>query len=122
MSRKEGVQYAPLPTEFEGRGGQKGFHFTLLDRQGDLALFKKHKEGHVSPFYELAVVQYQNEREMAGITISARQAMPSSESWGSQAWTFLTEADGRAAMEARKAPRSDSDANLGSGQREGGNL
>jgi hypothetical protein len=103
MSKKPGVDYAPLPITFEGRGGQKGFHFTLLDRQGDLALFKKHKEGHVSPFYELVVVQYQNERVMAGITISARQSMPSSELWGSQGWTFLTEEDGRAAMAEKMA-------------------
>lgn len=101
MSKKEGVQYAPLPTEFDGRASQRGFHFTLLDRRGDLALFKKHKEGHVSPFYELVVVQYQNEFTIAGHVIPPKEAMPSDELWGSQAWTFLTEADGREALRVK---------------------
>lgn len=98
MSKREGVIYTPLPATFEGRGGQKGFTFTLLDRQGDLALFKKHKEGHVSPFYELVVVQYQNEYEIGGNAVEARECLPANEQWGLYGWTFLTEDAGRKAM------------------------
>jgi len=103
MSKQPEINYAPLPTSFDGRGGQKGFHFTLLDRQGDLALFKKHKQGHVSPFYELVVVQYQNEYEIGGRTVEARECLPSSEQWGVYGWTLLTETEGRAALLARTA-------------------
>jgi len=65
-----------------------GFAFHLLDRVGDVALFKKSKHGR--NFYEVVVVQQLPARTIFGRAYPPREALPPSESWGTQGWSLAT--------------------------------
>lgn len=73
----------PLPQRFS----KSKFYFTVLKRVGDVVLLsKKHIETGTAGF-EVCVVQKHGERAIAGVTISACEALPSSEQWGIKGWT-----------------------------------
>jgi hypothetical protein len=65
-----------------------GFAFRLLERVGDIALFKKSKNGR--DFYEVVIIQRLPARTIFGRVYPAREGLPPSESWGTQAWSLST--------------------------------
>ena len=65
-----------------------GFEFRLIDRRGDVALFKKSKLGR--QFYEVVIVQELPAGTIFGRSYPAREAMPPSEAWGIHGWSLTT--------------------------------
>lgn len=89
--------YLPLATSFTS----KGFKFEQLKRENDAALFKKtkiSKEGEEVglPTYEVIQVQRHNGLMLGGQWMSPREFYPSSESWGTKAWTYMAGQEERA--------------------------
>lgn len=81
----------PLPTQFDGRADQKGFQFSQIKREGDVALFEKRKPGWLKPKYEVVIVQKCPERTWPnGLTTPAHEIMPSPEEWGTLGWSPAT--------------------------------
>lgn len=78
----------PLPLTFVGRGPQKGWNFTLIERDGLHAVYRKEKEGHES--YEVIIVKRCPEYKLGDSVIEAHEAFPSPEEWGIKGWTCQT--------------------------------
>lgn len=66
-----------------------GFNFTLLDKRGPFAMFSKRKLGHSRDSFEVVRLRSYPEHIVCGRIVPAGQCMPSAESWGVNAWTFL---------------------------------
>lgn len=82
------MHYKPIKTEFEGRADQKGFLFKQLKREGQIALFKKNK-GTVEN-YEVIIIRNQEEYEMGGIKIEAKEHYPNAREFGTYGWSYQT--------------------------------
>ena len=89
------TQYRPLGESFKA----DGFNFQLCARKGVIALFAKTKPEYGNPAarqpgwipfisYEVVTIQLREAGEIKGSIIPAREALPSSERWGEQAWTY----------------------------------
>lgn len=81
------MNYKPLPTEFTS----KGFIFKQIRREGDIAIYKRWKEKHNEKcaHFEVFEIQKYQEREMCGIKIEAKEAVPTNELWGKKGFTYL---------------------------------
>lgn len=77
----------PLATQFR----KNGFDFTMLKREGNVALFQKSKPHFTEPHFEIILVQSHNGYELAGRKIEAAETFPSSETWGTKGWTCSDE-------------------------------
>lgn len=82
-----------LPKEFEGRADQKSFRFRQLQRTETTALYAKClKSGKGSETYEVIRVRKRPAATVVrgGVSIDyeAREVFPSSEDWGTYAWTY----------------------------------
>lgn len=76
-----------LPTTF----GSDGFDFQQLRREGDIALFVKHKLPFRFKSYEVVMIQKRNAYTWPdGQTTPAHEAMSSSRDWGTYGWTYQT--------------------------------
>jgi hypothetical protein len=65
-----------------------GFDFTLIKRNGDVALLSKCKPGHRLTHYEVVIVQHRKAVTFPnGKTTPAHEAMPSAEDWGTLGWS-----------------------------------
>ena len=87
----------PLATTFdEGR-----FHYTQLERQGDIALFQQqHKEAPGVIRFEVVRIRIQAEHTWPnGNTTPEREAYPGSTLWGRYGWTFFTLGEAQALMQ-----------------------
>lgn len=76
-----------LKTEFD----HDQYHFTQVQRAGDVALFAKRKQKHkrTSPFYEVVIIQKHEPTTWPNGDVSpARESMPHKEDFGSFAWAF----------------------------------
>lgn len=82
----------PLPETFR----QDGFDFTMLRREGRVAMFRKAKSERNTGF-EVVIVQWRPEHEWQGKIYPASEAMPGNELWGKQGWSQVT----REAADAR---------------------
>lgn len=84
MNKRTPLTCQPLPSQFR----QDGFEFHLCERVDDVALFRKSKHGRDT--YEVVIIR----RLPAGVVFAkeypAREAMPSSETWGVQGWSLST--------------------------------
>jgi hypothetical protein len=76
------TSYLPI----EPRFSSDNYDFCLLARQGDVALFAKHKGLHIVSF-EVVVIRKRPAKDAFGRHFPAREAMPSSEQWGVYGWT-----------------------------------
>ena len=83
-----------LPISFDF----KGFHYCQITRKGMVAIYSQIWKGlkNASIAYEVVKIQEYPEREMFGKLVPAHEAMPGSEQWGAQAWTFTSEEKARA--------------------------
>jgi hypothetical protein len=82
-SRKAIIE--PIPAEFV----HDGFTYRQIARQGMVAIYRQGQGP--SAAYEVVIIQQYPEQEMFGKHYPAREAMPRSEQWGSQGWTFTSE-------------------------------
>ena len=71
-----------LPLEFQLRG----FVYTQLRRDGEVAIFEQKRDGKVTA-YEVAVIRFKAAATIMGNSVPAREAYPSSETWGKLGWT-----------------------------------
>jgi len=75
-----------LPQQFK----KTGFQFTQVKRDGLIALFSKRKPQHSKDNFEVVMIQQHGEYFIGGVTIPAREALPSSNSWGRDGFTYTT--------------------------------
>lgn len=77
----------PLPTTFT----RSGWTFTQLARVGDVALFRKSKQGFGYPIVSFEVIKVQKREawSMGDQTFPAKEGYPSDEQWGTAGWTCL---------------------------------
>jgi hypothetical protein len=65
------------------------FDFTLIKRQGDVALYFKTKPGWKSPpLYEVFIVQKIPEQTVFGKIVLAHEKPPTISEWGRLGWSF----------------------------------
>lgn len=77
----------PLEPKFKSGG----FEFQQLKRTGDVAIFQKGTPTFDrQSSFEVVRIQKHKEREIAGVLIPEREAMPSNESWGKEGWSYPT--------------------------------
>lgn len=78
-----------LETKFFGRGSQKGFDFELIERNGNIALYKKFTAVDI---YEVIIIQEQNEQEttIGGnlVKFEHKERYPSDEDFGTLGWCY----------------------------------
>src|SRR5262245_36209737 len=72
-----------LPDNFRS----DGFDFSVLNREGNVALLAKSKPGGVTS-YEVVVIQHRPAEVICGQPYPAREAMPRSEEWGVAGWSY----------------------------------
>ena len=80
-----GKSVKPLAESFK----LDGFEFKQLWREGKIALFQKQKAGGVVS-YEVVKIQAKPERVMFEHAVPFHEAMPSSETWGTNGWSFCS--------------------------------
>ena len=80
------AQDFPQPATIASHFICDGFVFHLVDRVGDVALFRKSKHGR--DFYEVVIVQKLPAKTIFGRVYPAREALPPSESWGTSGWSL----------------------------------
>lgn len=73
----------PLITKFK----KNGFIYSLVKRDGDVAMFSMEKYGHIIA-YEVVVIQQYQEWTVAGITIQAHEGLPSTSMFGTHGWAY----------------------------------
>ena len=80
--------YKPIDNEFFGRG----FIHRLIKRQGMVALFERWHRELPDGLHHFEVVRLRNSDAyvVAGVTIPAQETYPSSESWGTDGFTYST--------------------------------
>jgi hypothetical protein len=83
----------PLPESFK----HGGFNFTLLNRDGRVALFAKSKPG-MSVRYEVVLVESRPAELVGGKDYPPREAMPKTSSWGRLGWSYGRNEKDRAEM------------------------
>lgn len=66
----------------------KKFNFTLIKREGDIALYERKREGWVNPGYEVIRVRKYPTYEIGGATVEAHEAFPPDEEWGQEGWSL----------------------------------
>lgn len=85
----------PLNEPFKAHGCA-GWSFTMLERVGDVALLRKVHPDVPHAAYEVAIVQHNEARQIAGKTIEAGESLPSAEAFGQKAWAPASFAAARA--------------------------
>jgi hypothetical protein len=89
----------PIPSEFKGNRDQSGpagaYHFKLLKRQGQVALFEKSNPDHptkpIAVLYEVVILKTVPEKRWPdGRVTPAHESMPSPEEWGLYGWSPAT--------------------------------
>lgn len=65
-----------------------GFTFRQLERSGQVAVFEKRKRPGRSSSYEVVRIRRLPARSMFGVDYPASEAMPVSERWGTDGWTY----------------------------------
>src|SRR5881397_3024609 len=79
----------PLAPSFR----QRGFHWRVLQREGDVALVEQNKTGWLYPAYNVVIVQKRKTHKWPdGSPAPAREGMPNWEQWGEQAWAYSDKA------------------------------
>lgn len=74
----------PLPERFR----QKGFELELVQRTGNVALYKRFQSNPDKCHYEVIVVQSHNGRTIGESFIEPAEFYPSDSQWGQYGWTF----------------------------------
>lgn len=81
----DAISYKPLTERFN----KYGYTFSLLKREGDLAIFKQHKKKKIYN-YEVILVGRHNGYEINGIFFEPSEFYPSTSEWGTKGFTCGT--------------------------------
>lgn len=91
-----------VPEEYEGRGkgDQKGWHFKLIKRTDDVALYRKTNAQGIVRYDLMVVMRYKVDRHIKErlVNRAGDEYLPSSRQWGSKGWTFFKESDALSKM------------------------
>ena len=79
---------------------QKGFEHELVERKGDMAIYKRWKAGQ-DAHYELVYITSHNGYEIAGNVIPPSEVYPNDNSWGMHGWTYKSLDDARANLDEK---------------------
>jgi len=88
-----------IATEFN----QDGFSFKLLERSNGIALFQKSKPHHSKPCYEVVRLKIRPEQDIYGRHYPEREGLPTSESWGTDGWSYSDEKSAKKRFENLEA-------------------
>ncbi len=76
-----------LPQKFV----KKGYKHTLIEREGDVALYKRQSTENSKVFhYEVVIITSHNGTTIEGNYIEPGELYPSSSQWGERGWTCVT--------------------------------
>lgn len=69
---------------------KKGFKYTLVERKGDVAIYKQENAKIKAPRanYEVVQIKSHNGYEIGGSKIAAAEVYPGSTQWGLLGWTY----------------------------------
>lgn len=70
---------------------KKGFVHTLVQRHGNVAVYRRQKIGGKAVHFETVIIGSHNGYVIAGATIAPAETYPSSEQWGTKGFTFNEE-------------------------------
>jgi hypothetical protein len=70
---------------------KNGFHFKLLHRDGDLAIFRGKNSLGESETFEIIVVGSHQGMVIGGVDIPPAEFAPSNNQWGTKGWTATSE-------------------------------
>ena len=73
----------PLPSTFTA----KGFDHQLVQRQGNLAIYRRNRTGSARAHFEVIRVQHHNGFTLAGVSIPPAETYPTATQWGTNGWT-----------------------------------
>ena len=78
----------PLPIQFK----KNGWQFEQMNREGNLAIFRKWKkpQGITIESFEVVKISQNPAYSIAGKEIPAAEGYPCSEQWGTRGWSFQT--------------------------------
>ena len=65
----------------------QGRHYTIEKRTGDVAIATAGEKD-----WEVFVIQHRPDKEMFGNIIPAHEAIPATHEWGSNSWSYTSEA------------------------------
>lgn len=74
----------PLPAQFTS----KGFIHELVNRSGDVALFKRYQSDASKCHLEVIIVQSHNGRKIGDTFLEPAEFYPSTSMWGQYGWTY----------------------------------
>ncbi len=82
------TEYQRLPDNFR----KNSFDYSLIERVGDVAIFKQYDAREEIDFvaYEVFEIRKQNDAEVFGKKILAKETCPSNGEWGNNAYTVYT--------------------------------
>lgn len=70
---------------------KKGYKHTLIERDGDVALYKRQSAENSKVFhYEVVIITFHNGTTIDGNYIEPGELYPSSSQWGDRGWTCTT--------------------------------
>lgn len=70
---------------------KKGFVHTLVQRNGNVAVYRRQKIGGKAVHFETVIIGSHNGYVLAGVTMPPAETYPSSEQWGAKGFTFNDE-------------------------------
>ena len=70
---------------------KKGFVHTLLQRNGNVAVYRRQKIGGKAVQFETVIIGSHNGYEIGGVKVEPAETYPSSEQWGAKGFTFNDE-------------------------------
>ncbi len=87
----ETLDYEIMPSEFMGRGSQRGWEFKLLSREGNVAMYEKRSDGVVC--YEVIRVRFSKGgvSVIGGVEVvfKAKEVYPSDEMFGVNGYCYV---------------------------------
>ena len=87
---KNSIEHKPLPSTFKGRGSQRDFSFTLIKREGDVAIYEKVNQD--LRYQEVVVVRKHDGRTMpGGVKVEPSEFYPSDDTFGLYGWCFQSD-------------------------------
>jgi hypothetical protein len=93
----DNLVYEILPSEFKGRGSQRGYDFRMLERSGDVCLFEKSDED--GKYYEVIVIRKRKGGKYViggkDVEFMPKESYPSDEEFGDMGWCYVMECDAK---------------------------
>jgi hypothetical protein len=106
------IVYEPMPINFDGRGSQRGWVFSLVMRGGMVCMYRKDKndsDGSMT-YYEVVVLRKKRGGKfvIAGkdVEFKPKESYPSDEEFGTFGWCYVRECDALARYEALVGDKS----------------